>query len=320
MLLLALALCAASTVRAAGTAAGTSIQGAAQVSYSFGGATQTASSNTVTVTVVEMLDVVVTVAGNASVSSGDTQQELVFTVTNTGNGTETFDLAALSAGITGDQFDPTAAANPLYFDTDNSNDLSAGDTIHVPGSNDPVLAADANVRVILVNDIPATAGDGQRGRSQLTATARTGSGTPGTLFAGQGDGGIDAMAGTTGARAVQMGEYVITGLQLAAVKSQTIVDQFGGARPAPGARINYQVVITASGSGIAAGAAFSDAIPANTTYIAGTLRLNSNPLSDDADSDAGELASTPAPQVRIHLGDLTAASAPQTIEFAVTIN
>ncbi len=320
MLLFVLTLGVTTAVRAAGTAAGTSIESAAQVTYSVSGAPQTAMSNTVSVIVAEILDVVVAAAGDASVTPGATQQELVFTVTNTGNGTETFDLAALSAGLTGDQFDPTLAANPIYFDTDGSNDLSAGDTVYVPGSNDPVLAADASIRVILVNDIPATAGDGERGRSQLTATARTGSGAPGTLFGGQGDGGLDAMAGTTGGSAVQIGEYVVAGLQLAAVKSQTVVDQFGGSRPVPGARIDYQVVVTATGSGTAADAAFSDAIPANTTYVAGTLRLNSNPLSDAADGDAGELVSTPAPQVRIQLGDLTAASAPQTIEFAVTID
>jgi uncharacterized repeat protein (TIGR01451 family) len=320
ILLLTLALCATAPARAAGTAAGTSIQSAAQITYSFGGAPQSATSNTVNVIVVEIIDAVVTVAGTAPVSPGDTQQELVFTVTNTGNGNEAFNLAALSAGLTGDQFDPTLASNPLYFDTDNSNDLSAGDTVYVPGTNDPVLAADASVRVILVNDIPASAGDAQRGRSQLTASARTGSGAPGTLFAGQGDGGLDALVGTSGGSASQLGEYVVAGLQLAAMKSQAIVDQFGGSRPVPGARINYQVVVTATGSGTAVGAVFDDAIPANTTYVPGTLRLNSNSLSDDADSDAGQLVSTPAPQVRITLGDLTQASAPQTIEFAVTIN
>ncbi|HEY5810944.1 MAG TPA: hypothetical protein VIT67_23435 [Povalibacter sp.] len=313
-------LCATPSVRAAGTAAGTNIESAAQVSYSINGAARTATSNTVSVIVVEILDAVVTVAGTAGVSPGDTSQELVFTVTNTGNGTETFQLAPLSAGITGDQFDPTLAATPIYFDTDNSNDLSAPDTVYVPGSNDPVLAADTGVRVIVVNDIPGTASDGERGRSRLTAAARTGSGTPGTFFAGQGDGGIDALAGTTGGSDAMVGEYVVTGLQLAAVKSQTIVDQSGGSRPVPGARINYQIVVTAAGSGIAAAAMFSDVIPDNTTYVAGSLELNNSTLSDTADGDAGELLSNPAPQVRINLGDLTQASAPQTIEFAVTIN
>lgn len=320
LLVAALALFATQSVRAVGTTAGTSIQSAAQISYSINGAVGTATSNTVNVIVVEVLDAVVTVAGTAGVSPGETHQELVFTVTNTGNGTETFNLAALSAGITGDQFDPTLAATPIYFDTDNSNDLSAADTVYVPGSNDPVLAADGAVRVIVVNDIPGSAGDGERGRSRLTATARTGSGTPGTFLAGQGDGGVDALVGTTGASAAIVGEYVVTGLQLAAVKSQTIVDQSGGSRPVPGARINYQIVVSATGSGTAATAVFSDAIPANTTYVAGSLELNDNTLSENADADAGELVSAPAPQVRINLGDLTQASAPQTIEFAVTIN
>ena len=43
-------------------------------------------------------------------------------------------------------------------------------------------------------------------------------------------------------------------------------------------------------------------------------------LSDTADTDAGTFVSTPAPEVRVTLGDLSAASGPQTVEFAVTIN
>jgi hypothetical protein len=43
-------------------------------------------------------------------------------------------------------------------------------------------------------------------------------------------------------------------------------------------------------------------------------------LSDIADGDVGEFVSAPDSQVRIHLGDLTQASGPQTIRFAVTIN
>ncbi len=74
------------------------------------------------------------------------------------------------------------------------------------------------------------------------------------------------------------------------------------------------------GTGTALGSVFSDDIPANTTYVAGSLVLNSTSLSDNADGDAGEITATPAPQVRINLGDLTQATGPQTIGFAVTIN
>ena len=306
---------------AAGTAAGTNIQNTAQVSYTVGGSTVTTSSNTSSLRVAEILDAVLTIATpTVTVSPGASAEELVFTLTNTGNGTETFNLTALSAGVVGDDFDPTLASPAVYFDTDNSGDFSAGDVAYNAGVNNPVLAADASVRLILVNNIPGTALNGNRGRSQLTAAAATGTGAPGTPFVGAGDGGVDAVAGTTGGDSQLFGEYLVANVQLTAVKSQTVVDQFGGARPLPGARINYQVVVTASGIGNANAAAFSDLVPANTTYVAGSLRLNGAALSDGADADAGTFVSTPAPEVRVTLGNLTGGSGPQTIEFAVTIN
>jgi uncharacterized repeat protein (TIGR01451 family) len=107
---------------------------------------------------------------------------------------------------------------------------------------------------------------------------------------------------------------------VAAVKSQAVVDQFGGTRAVPGARINYTVIVTATGTGSAGSAAFSDGIPANTTYVPGTLRLNSLALSDAADADAGDFTNAPTARLRVQLGTLTAASGPQAIEFAVVIN
>ena len=62
-----------------------------------------------------------------------------------------------------------------------------------------MLNADAFVTVLVVNDIPAGAADGNVGFSRLTADARTGIGAPGTTFAGQGASGTDAVVGTTGA-------------------------------------------------------------------------------------------------------------------------
>ena len=116
------------------------------------------------------------------------------------------------------------------------------------------------------------------------------------------------------------GEYLVADLQLTAVKSQAISDQFGGQRALPGARIDYQIVVTSTGGGVATAAVFSDLIPAYTTYVAGSLQLNSATLSDGADGDAGEFTTSPTPEVRVNLGDLTSASGAQTIGFAVTIN
>ncbi len=44
-------------------------------------------------------------------------------------------------------------------------------------------APDGSVTVLIVNDIPATVVDGNRGFARLTADARTGTGPPGTAFA-----------------------------------------------------------------------------------------------------------------------------------------
>jgi uncharacterized repeat protein (TIGR01451 family) len=319
--LLAAAICAALPVAASalGTAAGTNIQNTATVNFSIGGTPASATSNASSVAVAEIINVTIALqSATVAVAAGATGEALVFLVTNTGNSGETFALA-LDSVLVGDDFDPVPAVPALYFDTDGSGDLSGPDTPYVQGANDPALAADASVRVIAVNDIPAGLADGLRGRSELAATAATGTGAPGTVFLGQGAGGVDAVIGTSGGSAAVFGEYLVGDIQLSAVKSQTVQDPFGGNRAVPGATIAYQIVVTAAGTGTALGAAFTDAIPASTTYVAGSLRLNGAALTDAADGDAGALTGAPA-GVAVSLGDLTAASGPQTIVFSVTID
>jgi len=309
---------------AAGVAAGTPIDNTATVDYTVGTVTSTASSNTVQVIVAEILDVSVTPpAAQTPVAPGTTGQVLRFRVDNLGNGAEAFLLVANNA-VTGDNFDPLAASPAIYLDTGGApataGVFDASDVPYVPGSNDPNLVADGFVYVYLVNNIPTTVADGNVGRSTLTASARTGTGPAGTVFAGQGAAGTDAVVGNTTALDVDQGEYLVQGVTVTATKSQAVVDQFGGTHPLPGARINYTIVVNAVGTGTAATAVFADNIPAGTTYVAGTLTINSNPLTDTADADAGAYETTPQPRVRVQLGNLTQASGTQTIQFAVLIN
>ena len=306
-------------MHAIGTAAGTNITNTATVNYSLGGTPATITSNTTTVAVAELVNVTLALQSpTISVAAGGSNAALLFLVTNTGNGSEAFTLAGDSV-LVGDDFDPTPAAPFIYLDSDSSGDLSPGDTPYVAGSNDPVLAADASVAVLLVNNIPAGLPDGEYGRSELTATANTGTGAPGTVVPGQGTGGVDAVIGTAGGEVAVFGQYLVGDILVSAVKSQVVLDPFGGSQPIPGAAITYQVVVTATGTGVALGAAFTDPIPANTTYVAGSLRLNGTPLSDSADADAGSFVPGPA-RVAVGLGNLTSAAGPQTIDFRVTIN
>lgn len=305
---------------AAGTPAGTAIQNTAQVSYDIGGAPVTTPSNLTTLTVAEIINVNITaLTASVSVTPGAADQALQFRVTNTGNGPEKFHLVPNST-IVGDNFDPVLASNSIYFDTDGTPGLNTStDTLYVPGSNDPNLAADASIVVLVVNNIPTGLANGAQGRSEITANSFTGTGAAGTVFAGQGVGGADAVLGTSGGTANSIGIYVVGSITLTAVKSQVITNQFGNAQPVPGATITYQIVITPSGSGTANNVVFSDVIPANTTYKPNTLILNGTALTDAADADAGQFISSPA-RASIALGTLTASSTTQTVSFAVTIN
>jgi len=305
---------------AAGTPAGTLIEGTATVDFDYGGTPFSVSSNTTVLVVAERIDVATVLQSSQQVVAGnDTDRTLLFTVTNTGNGTETYSLA-IDNLLAGDDFDPVAAVPAIYFDTDASGDLTAADQAYTPGTNDPVLAADASIDVFLVNDIPAGAGNGDIGRSQLTATSTTGTGAAGTVFAGSGDGGIDAVVGTTGGQSSDVGEYIVSDIQVTIVKSQGVSDPFGGTEPLPGATITYTLAVDVIGSGTATSSVVRDPVPDYTTYVPGSLVLNGVAQSDAADADAGELDVSARPTIVVRLGDLTLADGTQTIVFQVSID
>ncbi len=304
----------------AGTPAGTVIDNTARVDFEVGGTTITVNSNTVSITVDERIDAVVTLqTPQVPVAAGDSDRSLLFRLTNTGNGNETFNLAIDSA-LPGDDFDPVPAVPAIYFDTDASGDFSLGDVAYTAGSNDPLLAPDESMDVLLVNGIPAAASNGQIGRSELIATSATGSGAAGDVLAGLGDGGVDAVLGSGGGQAREVGEYVVADVALSVVKSVTVADPFGGTEPVPGAILTYTVTIEVTNGGTATASVFADPIPTNTTYATSSITLNGGGLTDAADADAGELDVSGVPTVVVRLGDLTQADGIQTVSFEVTID
>jgi uncharacterized repeat protein (TIGR01451 family) len=304
----------------AGTPAGTVIDNVAQVDYEIAGTPISVTSNVSSVTVQERIDVVVTLQSpQVLVAANDTDRALLFTVTNTGNGSEAFQLA-INSVLGGDDFDPVPSATPIYFDTDTSGDFSVGDVAYVLGTNDPVLAADGSVDVLLLNDIPGTVVNGEVGRSELSAASVTGTGAPGDVYAGQGDAGTDAVLGTTGGTGDDTGEYLVADVQINILKSVTVQDQFGGTEPIPGATLIYTVTVEVTNSGTATNSVFNDPIPADTTYVPGSITLNAAALTDAIDADAGELDTSGAASVVVRLGDLTQVDGVQTVVFQVTID
>ena len=308
------------TAAGQGVPAGTVVENTATVSYEYAGAGASVDTNAASFIVAERLDVVVTRQGAAvPVEAGDVNRVLLFRVTNTGNGSEAFSLV-LDSALPGDDFDPVPAATAIYFDTDGSGDLNTGDVAYQPGTNDPVLGPDTSIDVLVVNDIPANVSNGALGRSELTATAVTGSGAPGTGFAGAGDGGGIAVVGASGASDDEVGEYLVDDIEIAFTKTQSVADPSGGSEPVSGATITYTISVEVQSTGVVSAAAVRDPIPQYTTFAPGSIALNGVLLSDAADADAGEFDETGAPTVVVRLGDLTMADGTQTVEFSVTID
>jgi uncharacterized repeat protein (TIGR01451 family) len=309
------ALAVPAPLHAAGTPAGTNINNVATATYEVtpGGPEAKVDSNVVTLKVDELLDVTVVSADPAHVaaSPGSTGQVLRFTISNGGNGSEAFTLAALANGG-GDDFDPVVTS--LVLDSNGNGAYDAGlDTAYVAGSNDPELDADEALTVFVLSTAPAGAADGQRGRIELTAAAKTGTGAPGTSFAGQGQGGGNAVVGVTGADAGDDGWYKVTKAAISFAKSATVSDPWGGATQGPGATITYTLTATVTGTGSLSNVRISDPVPSGTSFASGSITLDGAALSDADDTDAGRFTGS---AIAVGLGTL-ASGASRTVTFKV---
>lgn len=312
---LGIALAAAAPAHAAGTRAGTVIDNTATATYDEGGTPVQVDSNLNSLTVDELLDTVVAWDDGADVATtpGATGGALTFTITNTGNGEEAFALSTVST-LGGDDYDPTGVT--IVIDDGDGVYEPGIDTVYVSGAGNPVLDPDETITVFVIANIPGGLADGDRGGIQLVAAAVTGTGAPGTSFAGQGEGGGDAVVGTTGADGDDDGYFQVSAATVSLAKSATVADQFGGSNAVPGATITYQIVATTSGSGSLPNLAINDAIPAGTTYVPGSITLGGTPLTDAVDADGGRFASN---SISVSLGTV-AGGQTRTVTFQVTID
>lgn len=304
-----------SAAQATGTRAGTLIDNTATATYQQGGTPVTVPSNLVSLRVDELIDAVVDWQdpSNVLTTPGATGQVLRFQVTNTGNGVETFGLTTVG-NLGGDQFDPTVTS--IVIDDGDGVYEPGIDVVYVPNSNDPTLNPDASVTVFVVSTTPGNVTDGNLGNVQLVATSRTGTGAPGTTVPGGGEGGGDAIIGTTGGDGSDIGTYEVVSATVALAKSAVVTNQFGNDDPVPGATITYTIVATVTGSGNLNGLSIADAIPAGTTYVANSITLGGVPQTDTADADASSFA---ANAIAVSLGNVPGGQT-RTVTFRVTIN
>ena len=300
---------------AEGVSAGTLIENTATATYDDGDGPKTVDSNTVTVRVDELLDVTVTSLDSGPIGASPGEAVLTYEVTNKGNGPEAFFLTANPA-VAGNDFDTTVAS--IAVDTNGNGTYDPGvDEVLTGPETTQVLAADEALTVFVVVTVPAEAVDGQASDVELTAEAVTGTGAPGTTFAGQGVDGGDAIVGTTGADGSAIGSLVVGITTVDLNKTVSVVDPFGGSGAVPGSVATFTITATISGSGSVDDLIVTDVIPDGTTYAAGSLALDGAALTDASGDDAGEASDTAG--ISVDLGTVAGGTV-HSITFDVTID
>ena len=294
-LVLATALFTATGAMAAGTAAGTIIQNTATANFQIG-TVNLSESASVTFTVSEVVNITVAWAdaGAVQVEPGDTDEELNFTVTNTGNGTEDFYIDETTVLGAVNDFDPTQRT--IWLDR-------AGNLLEEITELTEAFSLDADevVTITVRNDIPNTALDGQTGDARIyvySGTFGTGTTAAGSVSAGNGTGGTDAVLGYDGGtdnKDMDQGTYVVSSLEITIEKDASVEDIYGNvhtstlpdaAEGIPGSTVTYSIKVWATGGGIASNMVVTDTVPAGVTYVANSCVLNAvAPLTDAADGD-----------------------------------
>ncbi len=279
-----------------GTAAGTTISNTAQASYTVNGTAQTATSNTATFVVDRKvnLTVISNQSANTSVNLGQTGAVTSFKVTNNTNGTQDFILSAnqqfLAGLFTGDNFDVSNLQ--IYVD-------SNGDGVYQPGTDTlqyiDELAPDASRVVFLVGDVPnqqnaALAGvtlnaqvaaggaAGTMGAALVPSALANDDNNIDVVFAdGDSDGaGPDVVYNGQG-RASAFYEITARSVALTITKSSTVISDgvsLTFPKALPGAIVQYCLVVNNATALVpATGVNLTDVIPANTTYVPGSLTI-----------------------------------------------
>jgi len=264
----------------AGTAAGTNINNTVTVKYddSQSNAYPNVDVSTSAAVVVSQAFAFNTVVTTAAKDGnpGDNVQYSI-QVNNTGNGTDNY--AITQSGGNGWTW--------VYYLDANNDGTADGAAITNTGS----LASGATTYILAVVTIPAGTADGATDATDVLFTAQ-----------------VDPSNGTSTERLTT----TVTAPALSLTKS---VSPPGSPQP-PGTTLTYSVVVSNSGSGGATQVVVTDAIPTNTTYVAGSLKIDSTAKTDGTGDDNASCDGTTA---TFNLAAM-ASGASITCTFQVTID
>lgn len=284
--------------------AGTLVPNTAQVAFDIDGSHTTGSSNTATVEVAEILNVTLTATATNLTIVPNALTAIPFTLTNTGNGTEAFQLSASFSDGTVEGFAIDTDGDGLYDPT--------RDTLLGPDGITPPVAPGKSLKLlVLIRSRTGNVTD-----LTITAKAVVGNGRTGLVIQNANGKGYDAVVGNTGATAsLQFNAAPSAPVEAVLEKSQSVLAPDGSSNPIYEAVITYSLVARFTAAGTASDATISDAIPTGTKYVPGSITLDGTALSDAADSDAGTFDGT---AVHVALGNVPSPSV-HTVQFKVSI-
>jgi uncharacterized repeat protein (TIGR01451 family) len=287
------------TAFAAGTDAGVTIGNRATVNYTVGTVAQTpiessptgnstpgvgigANTNFVVDRRIDF-DVVETGGGGLLVAPGQTNVVAMFTVTNTSNAAQGFQLGAqnLTGGQVFGDTDNTDVGNLRVFVDNPGAGGTAGvfdagfDTLNYVNT----LGEDLSAVVFIVADVPLTVLNGQFAHVRLTAQGAvvgTNGGTLETETAGADTSGIDVVFGDPARDNSESADdqFEVQSASLTITKSSSLIsDPFNGTganrKAIPGAVIEYVVSIANTGTSPATSVRLSDTLDATLAFTAG---------------------------------------------------
>jgi uncharacterized repeat protein (TIGR01451 family) len=353
---------------ALGTAAGTTVSNLATVNYQVGGIGQpaigssptgnTAGAGTATTFLVDnKIDLTVIETSGAATTTSPALTNVVtqFKLTNTGNNTQGYTLAATNLSGT------TLFTQVDNFDQSNLRAFVSGTACSTATTITPVyaaeittsvatLAADSCVYIFILADTPATSGapahpvNGDYSNVRLTATTVTAT----TLAAITETSTADTAAvdivfadSATGGQVLRDGkafaddQYAVQSATLSVLKSSAVIsDPFNGTtnpKAIPTAVVEYTIVVSNTGATAATNVSISDLIPANTTAALGQYGgagldiqqqtgagANTTCTASGADADGCAIA---AGTLTVTIANVqTGAANNRTVRFRVTIN
>jgi hypothetical protein len=298
---------------ARGTPAGTVITNEAHLNYSQGGVVgAVARSNTVQLTVHEVIDVSVQSLDAAGVATGspDINVPLTFRVTNLGNALSSYRLDRVTPDRAGDFNPPPASVGAIFIE----NGLQPGfqatgpnaDLRYISGVHDLSMAPDSSYTIYLVSDLQANLAEGHRGRSTLRATsniAGAAGAAPGSLMTSVSSGGNGAVIGASSAVSQATGTYIVAGTRVVMTKTQVGVRApDGGKSFIPGAQADYLIEILVLGtSGQITDFELVDPLPSNLRYVSNSLTINGTTKTDGLDTDEAHVVNE---VLKVRLGTL----------------